>query len=106
VHGFDVAPSISDNLNALLVAAQADGVWSPGQPYATGTYRDYDSQVRLKAEKGDMAATPGKSMHGWGLAIDFNMNNRPLINWLADNAERFGFKNLPGEPWHYSTNGH
>jgi LAS superfamily LD-carboxypeptidase LdcB len=106
VYGFKVAPSIQDNLTAMLHAAQADGVWSPDQPYATGTYRSYEDQVRLKEQKGDMAATPGKSMHGWGLAIDFNMNNQPLINWLADNAERFGFKNLPGEPWHYSTNGH
>jgi hypothetical protein len=24
---------------------------------------------------------------------------------LADNASRFGFFNLPSEPWHWSVNG-
>ena len=25
--------------------------------------------------------------------------------WLSANAPRFGFRNLPGEPWHWSTTG-
>ncbi len=27
-------------------------------------------QYTLKAQKGGLAATPGKSNHGWGLAVD------------------------------------
>ncbi|MBS1956270.1 MAG: M15 family metallopeptidase [Cyanobacteria bacterium SZAS-4] len=106
VYGFKVAPGVAENLTALLDAAQKDGVWNPSEPYATGTYRTYDQQVSLYNQKGpDWAATPGKSLHGWGEAIDFNMNNPQLISWLKDNAEKYGFKNLPKEPWHYSTNG-
>ena len=29
----------------------------------------------------------------------------PASAWLAANAERFGFSNLPSEPWHWSTTG-
>lgn len=106
VHGFKVAPGVADNLNALLDAAQQAGVWNPNEPYATGTYRTLDQQVALYAKQGpDWAATPGKSMHGWGEAIDFTMNNPQLISWLKDNAEKYGFKNHTKEPWHYSTNG-
>ena len=28
-----------------------------------------------------------------------------LGGWLAANAGSFGFRNLPSEPWHWSTNG-
>lgn len=106
VYGFKVAPGIAQNLTALLDAAQKDGVWNPSEPYATGTYRTYDQQVSLYAQKGPQwAATPGKSNHGWGEAIDFTMNNPPLISWLKDNAEKYGFKNHTNEPWHYSTSG-
>jgi LAS superfamily LD-carboxypeptidase LdcB len=107
VYGFKVAPGIADNLTALLNAAQQAGVWNPQEEkYATGTYRTYDQQVQLYNQKGpDWAATPGKSMHGWGEAIDFNMNDTKLISWLKDNAETYGFKNHTKEPWHYSTSG-
>ncbi|HEY9683505.1 MAG TPA: M15 family metallopeptidase [Oculatellaceae cyanobacterium] len=107
VYGFKVAPGIADNLTALLNAAQQAGVWNPQEEkYATGTYRTYDQQVQLYDQKGPTwAATPGKSMHGWGEAIDFNMNDTKLISWLKDNAEKYGFKNHTKEPWHYSTSG-
>lgn len=106
VYGFKVAPGVADNLTALLNAAQQAGVWNPSEPYATGTYRTLDQQIALYAKQGpDWAATPGKSMHGWGEAIDFTMNNPQLISWLKDNAEKYGFKNHTKEPWHYSTNG-
>ena len=39
-----------------------------------------------------------------GQAIDFG-NTPGAYDWLAKNAGRFGLKNLPGEPWHYSPNG-
>ena len=31
--------------------------------------------------------------------------SHPAFQWLAANAERFGFYNLPSEPWHWSTTG-
>ena len=51
-------------------------------------------------------------MHEQGLAIDFTAGgdlirsrSHPAFLWLAGNAERFGFYNLPSEPWHWSTTG-
>jgi D-alanyl-D-alanine carboxypeptidase len=31
--------------------------------------------------------------------------NSPCFVWLAANAGTYGLKNLPSEPWHWSTNG-
>ena len=63
-----------------------------------------------------MAATPGRSNHGLGLACDFaeERNGKPGVEsisprfhrWLVKNAATFGFiAEVPGEPWHwtYST---
>ena len=64
-------------------------------------------------------ATPGNSMHQYGLAVDITLVwvaarrvQRRLLaaaddefGWLIANAERYGFYNLPSEPWHWSTNG-
>ena len=51
-------------------------------------------------------------MHERGLAIDFTYAGRvigsrssPAYKWLAANTSRYGFYNLPSEPWHWSTNG-
>jgi D-alanyl-D-alanine carboxypeptidase len=51
-------------------------------------------------------------MHERGLAIDFTYNGALIhsrsnagFRWLAGNAPRFGFANLPSEPWHWSVNG-
>lgn len=57
-------------------------------------------------------ARPGNSMHERGQAIDFTYRGStiksrrsPAFRWLAVNAARYGFINLPSEPWHWSTNG-
>jgi LAS superfamily LD-carboxypeptidase LdcB len=57
-------------------------------------------------------ARPGTSMHERGLAIDFTSSGKLITShadkafvWLAANAARFGFYNLPSEPWHWSING-
>ena len=56
-------------------------------------------------------ARPGSSQHEQGPAIDFTLGGSALsygssgYNWLKANAGRYGFRNLPGEPWHWSTTG-
>lgn len=56
-------------------------------------------------------AVPGTSMHEIGEAVDFTSDGRTVARgsaafaWLTANAGRFGFHNLPSEPWHWSTNG-
>lgn len=85
----------------MVAAAEADGVsWE-----ITDSYRDYETQVDVAARKGlysqgGLAAVPGTSNHGWGSAVDLKLNDEALA-WLRDNAERFGFTNIPREPWHW-----
>ena len=48
-------------------------------------------------------------MHEQGLAIDFNRSSThytAVYHWLRAHAWRYGFYNLPSEPWHWSVNGH
>lgn len=79
----------------------------------TDSYRDYATQVILKTRKGRMAATPGRSNHGWALATDLgggvNSFGTPQHEWMRANAPRFGWihpgwarsgGSLP-EPWHW-----
>ena len=123
VRGITVNSSIADNLEGLLAAAEADGFTLRG-----GGYRDPEEQIALRRAHcgtSDYAiyempasqchpptAPPGYSMHEQGLAIDFTYNggviqsrSSPAFKWLSANAGRFGFRNLPSEPWHWSTNG-
>ena len=123
VRGITVASSIADNLEALLAHAESDGY-----SFSGGGYRDPSDQVAVRRSNcgtSDYAiyempasqcspptAKPGSSMHEQGLAVDFSWQGRiigsrssPAFQWLARNAARYGFYNLPSEPWHWSTNG-
>ncbi|MGY1885524.1 D-alanyl-D-alanine carboxypeptidase family protein [Blastococcus sp. SYSU DS0753] len=83
----------------------------------TDSYRTYASQVRLYGEKPALAAVPGTSNHGWGLAVDLcggvETFGTPQYAWMAANAGRFGFLHPtwadPGngreEPWHWEFAG-
>jgi hypothetical protein len=85
-----------------------------GEPICvTDSYRDYDTQVRLYAEKPNLAAVPGTSNHGWGTATDLcgGVQNFGTITraWMTDNAGRYGWVSPPWaqpsgsrpEPWHW-----
>jgi D-alanyl-D-alanine carboxypeptidase len=57
-------------------------------------------------------AIPGRSLHEIGLAVDLTSGGRTIntrkskaFKWLAANAGRYGFVNLPSEPWHWSVTG-
>lgn len=78
----------------------------------TDSYRSLDRQIALKRTKGQMAATPGTSVHGLGLALDLgggiNQATSAQHRWLQQNAPRFGFVNpawartkAKFEPWHW-----
>ena len=75
-------------------------------------YRTIAQQYAVKAEKGGLAAEPGKSNHGWGLAIDFcsRETSGARWKWLNENGPLYGFVNPtwaqtgiggPYEPWHW-----
>ena len=55
----------------------------------TDSYRDYPSQVAVRAAKPTLAAVPGTSNHGWGVALD-----------LCDGVQAFG---SPQHEWLRST---
>ena len=81
-----------------------------GLPFVlVSAYRDYPSQVRVRAGKGDevATATPGSSVHGWGRAID--VSGEATQAWMRENGRRYGWiwptwAQRPGksfEPWHF-----
>ncbi|MGY1785723.1 D-alanyl-D-alanine carboxypeptidase family protein [Geodermatophilus sp. SYSU D00698] len=89
-----------------------------GQPICiTDSYRTYAGQVRLYGEKPALAAVPGTSNHGWGLAVDLcggiDGFGTPQYAWMVANAGRFGWLHPtwadPGngreEPWHWEYAG-
>jgi LAS superfamily LD-carboxypeptidase LdcB len=119
VRGILVNKSIANEVEAMMAAAQKDGV------VLTGTgYRSTAVQINLRRQncgtsqsdiftKPESAckpptAIPGTSMHEKGLAIDFwycTNRSTPVYIWLADHAAAYGFKNRADESWHWSTNG-
>jgi LAS superfamily LD-carboxypeptidase LdcB len=76
-------------------------------------YRTLTSQFTVKRQRGYMAATPGRSVHGVGRAVDLcdaMQSSTPTYQWLAGNAQAYGFSNPdwalaggsgPLEPWHW-----
>ncbi|BDO43429.1 M15 family metallopeptidase [Cellulomonas sp. NTE-D12] len=90
-------------MTKLIAAAKADGV-TVG---ITETYRPYDEQVQLAASKGlysqgGLAAKPGTSEHGWGIAADLQLNGAAQA-WMQRNAPSCGFQaDVPGESWHWA----
>jgi LAS superfamily LD-carboxypeptidase LdcB len=95
------APAASA-LENMMAAAKRDGV----QIGITDSYRSYAEQVDLANRKGlysqgGLAAKPGTSDHGWGLATDLDLDSRALT-WMRANGARFGFvENTPRESWHW-----
>jgi D-alanyl-D-alanine carboxypeptidase-like protein len=91
--------------NAMNVEARKRGV----ELYPTGSmssYRTYAQQVYLyneyKAGRGNLAAVPGSSNHGWGLAVDLAT---PAMRSMVDQIGRpFGYSkatsDAPSEWWH------
>ncbi|MEG3614111.1 M15 family metallopeptidase [Isoptericola haloaureus] len=77
----------------------------------TDGYRSYALQVSTRAAKGSLAAPPGTSNHGWGLAVDICPDSYAgsRYDWLRANAPAYGWDNpawaRPGgskyEPWHW-----
>lgn len=116
--------TIAPQVQAMFAAAQAAGLNLGGRGF-----RDSASQIATRRNNcgssnyaiyqmpasscSPPTAKPGTSMHERGLAIDFtcsgggafSFKNSPCFPWMKANAAKFGFYNLPSEPWHWSTNG-
>ncbi|MFS0700629.1 D-alanyl-D-alanine carboxypeptidase family protein [Cellulomonas sp. 179-A 4D5 NHS] len=93
-------------LEDVLAAAARDGVTIG----ITDSYRSYDAQVDVAERKGlysqgGLAAKPGTSPHGWGLAVDLKLDATAQA-WMRANGGRFGFvEDTPREPWHWVYRG-
>jgi hypothetical protein len=71
-----------------------------------------------KCNNGNLAATPGTSNHGKGIAVDLNTDcggqtgEKPscggsaVYQWLYNNAHKYGFiRTVKTEPWHWEFRG-
>jgi peptidoglycan hydrolase CwlO-like protein len=118
-----VAGSIAGSLRAMLDAAAAAGNRMCGNGYrdpadqvavrrsncGTSYYAIYEAPASACSPP---TAPPGTSAHEQGLAVDLTCNGGGVLSsssscysWLTGNAAGYGFYNLPGEPWHWSTDG-
>jgi hypothetical protein len=114
VHGYDAM--------ATAFAARF-----PGLQLGAYGYRTYERQLSIKVEKPNLAAKPGTSNHGWGMAIDMHYYdtsnerkalsysgarfkwlevNAPLSgwfhpNWAKQNGPNKKSKSKKEEPWHW-----
>jgi len=119
VRGITVNVEIADQLEDMLAAAERDGLTLTGSGYrsteqqialrrahcGTSHYAIYEAPASSCSPP---TAIPGTSMHELGLAIDFencSSASTACFQWLSQNAARFGFYNLPSEPWHWSIDG-
>lgn len=109
-------PQPGEMLRADAAAAfiELDGAYRDrfGRPMCvTDSYRPFTEQVRLFREKPPgMAARPGSSAHGLGIAVDLcggvHEHHSPEHTWMLRNAPSYGWVNPAWardgfEPWHW-----
>ena len=83
----------------------------------TSTWRSYEGQHRARERHGHLAADPGTSNHGWGIAVDLGGGIQSFDTeqhaWMQANAPAYGWV-LPAwadrdgglpEPWHWEFHG-
>lgn len=126
IGGYQGLPPTNNAYGQLVMEAASAGVYLS----LTGCYRSLTEQVDLFLDryglertvygsktyqgktyylkKGEAtAATPGNSVHGFGLAVDFCMaDGKPLtrkaINWLQTHGPSLGWRqSIDSEPWHW-----
>lgn len=81
----------------------ADAGLRPGGPISS--YRTYAEQQQTWATYqagGNLAAYPGTSNHGWGLAVD--IPNAWEQDWMRAHGAHFGWEKTEAfsEPWHFT----
>jgi LAS superfamily LD-carboxypeptidase LdcB len=93
----------AESLTKLIADAKREGV----NIGITDSYRPYAEQVDLAKRKGlysqgGLAAKPGTSEHGWGMATDLDLSPKALA-WMKQNADKYGFiNNVSRESWHWA----
>jgi zinc D-Ala-D-Ala carboxypeptidase len=120
VYGITVNKIVAYPFQRMIDDAAKAGIKMSG-----GGFRTREQQIALRTTNGcpDVwtapasscrvpTAIPGRSLHELGLAIDLSYGGKtipnhasPAYKWLAANAARYGFSNLPSEAWHWSITG-
>lgn len=113
---FDWAPGHSQQSEAALALSELNAAYQArfGQSLClASSYRSLSAQHRLAVTKPGLAATPGHSLHGLGVAVDLCASSHSSTaqwNWLKANAPVFGYDNPSWarrggsgayEPWHW-----
>jgi hypothetical protein len=112
--GHRLVAAAASSFGRMNAAYQAD----MGSPICvTDSYRDYAGQVAVFHAKPELAATPGRSNHGWGKALDLcggiQRFGTPQHQWLKAHAAEYGWGHPdwaePGgskpEAWHWEFQG-
>lgn len=86
----------------------------------TSAYRTYEEQASLRQSLGWLAAPPGRSNHGRGVAVDLGgfgslgEFDAPAYLWMVENGPDLGWHHPPAmrpggggpqEPWHWEYTG-
>jgi hypothetical protein len=114
-----LAPEAAYNYELMRAAMVEDGVSPIAISYSYRTYAKQLEKWDNYQAGGNVAAPPGTSNHGWGLAVDLNISRRsdsdwrPMpglsedrYNWLKAHPQ-YGFRNndAQSEPWHWDYEG-
>ncbi|GAA2002489.1 M15 family metallopeptidase [Brevibacterium samyangense] len=77
----------------------------------TDSYRTMESQISVASRKPGLAARPGTSLHGWGIALDMGGGAATATgtqyDWLVAHGAEYGWENPDWaksskyEPWHW-----
>jgi LAS superfamily LD-carboxypeptidase LdcB len=108
--GQALSAAAAEAFNRMTEHAKA----TTGSPLCvTDSYRPYGDQVRVYSTKPGLAAVPGTSNHGWGLAVDLGCGverfGSDTHRWMKANASQFGWVHpawaqqggSKPEPWHW-----
>jgi hypothetical protein len=113
---YNVAPTAKDNSISIPTACAFNKMWEAAKSAGvsltiSSAFRTYERQQYFwncyqtkSCNNGNLAARPGRSNHGMGIALDLNATSRGAAQyrWLASNAQRFGFvRTVPTETWHW-----
>ena len=71
------------------------------EPTGTTTTRTFEGKTWYLKKGFAPLATPGKSMHNLGIAVDVANANGKILEWMKANIATFGWSwELQEEPWH------
>ena len=61
----------------------------------------YECYLSQSCNNGNLAAYPGTSRHGWGIASDLSYDTSAAIEWAHANASKYGLEfTVSSENWH------